>query len=60
LSDDERAIFMEEYGLTESPLEKMIRNAYELLDFRASSLLARTSAVLGQSKKAILHKKQPV
>lgn len=35
LSDDEKAIFMEEYGLTESPLEKMIRNAYELLGLQS-------------------------
>ncbi len=35
LSDEERAIFMEEYGLTESPLEKMIRNAYELLGLQS-------------------------
>ncbi len=35
LDDEEKQIFMDEYGLTESPLEKMIRNAYELLGLQS-------------------------
>lgn len=35
LGEDEKAMFMEEYGLKESPLEKMIRNAYELLGLQS-------------------------
>jgi ribosome-binding ATPase len=31
LDSDEKQIFMEEYGLTESPLNRMIRSAYRLL-----------------------------
>lgn len=35
LSDEEKSVFMEEYGLTESPLERMIRNAYDLLGLQS-------------------------
>lgn len=35
LSPEEKEIFMAEYGLTESPLEKMIRNAYDLLGLQS-------------------------
>lgn len=35
LPEEEKAIFMEEYGLTESPLDRMIRSAYELLGLQS-------------------------
>ncbi len=35
LADDEKEIFMQEYGLVESPLERMIRNAYQLLGLQS-------------------------
>ncbi len=35
LEAEEKAVFMEEYGLTESPLDRMIRSAYELLGLQS-------------------------
>lgn len=35
LDGDEKQMFMEEYGLTESPLNRMIRSAYELLGLQS-------------------------
>lgn len=35
LSDDEKAMFMEEYGLSDSPLERLIAGAYELLGLQS-------------------------
>ncbi|MDQ1266890.1 MAG: Ribosome-binding ATPase YchF [Bacteroidota bacterium] len=35
LPDDEKAIFMAEYALTESPLDRMLRSAYELLNLQS-------------------------
>jgi len=31
MEPDDKATFMQEYGLTDSPLDRMIRSAYELL-----------------------------
>lgn len=35
LADDEKAVFMDEYGLTDSPLDRMIAGAYELLGLQS-------------------------
>lgn len=35
LEDEEKAMFMEEYGLTESPLSRLIRAAYDLLGMQS-------------------------
>ncbi|MPM72197.1 Ribosome-binding ATPase YchF [bioreactor metagenome] len=35
LSEEEKTIFMEEYGLKDSPLDRMIRNAYQLLGLQS-------------------------
>ncbi len=35
LDDDEKEMFMEEYGLKESPLNRMIRGAYDLLGLQS-------------------------
>ena len=35
LADDEKEMFMEEYGLTDSPLERLISGAYQLLGLQS-------------------------
>ncbi len=35
LSDDEKEMFMEEYGLTDSPLSRLLRSAYALLGLQS-------------------------
>jgi len=35
LSDEEKSVFMEEYGLKDSPLDRMIRSAYHLLGLQS-------------------------
>jgi len=35
LAQEEKEIFMQEYGLKESPLERMIRNAYQILGLQS-------------------------
>ncbi|MFW5662500.1 MAG: DUF933 domain-containing protein [Bacteroidota bacterium] len=35
LNDEEKQVFMDEYGLTDSPLDRMIFSAYELLGLQS-------------------------
>lgn len=52
LGDEDRAMFMEDYGLTESGLDRLVKASYKLLGLISYLTPAKRKLALGQSSKA--------